>query len=124
MNKIQIIFRFLFSVSVLPFASASPEAERVYRAGAEAVLAATLIVFLFSYLDLNRLRIHYSQIAMVWLIFLASHIPLFAAWGGILGASWTGARDGVRNLRIESGKIKSNKPLARRGQKKIGEDEC
>ncbi|MBW8618046.1 MAG: EAL domain-containing protein [Hyphomicrobiales bacterium] len=52
--------------------SVSPEAERIYRAGAEAVLAATLIVFLFSYLDLNRLRIHYSQIATVWLIFLGT----------------------------------------------------
>ena len=38
------------------------EAERVYRAGAEAVLAATLLVFLFAYLNLNRWHVRYSHV--------------------------------------------------------------
>ena len=37
---------------------------------------------------------------------------------------WTGARGEVRNLRIESGKIKSKNPRASHVWQKIGEDEC
>ena len=36
--------------------------EQVYRAGAEAVLAATLLVFLFAYLNLNRWHVRYSHV--------------------------------------------------------------
>jgi hypothetical protein len=37
---------------------------------------------------------------------------------------WTGARGEVRNLRIESGKIKSKNLRASHAWQKIGEDEC
>ena len=40
----------------------TPEGERVYRAVAEAVLAATLLVFLFAYLNLNRWHVRYSHV--------------------------------------------------------------
>ena len=48
------------------------EADRVSRAVAEASLAATLLVFLFAYLNLNRWHVRYSHIAAGWLIFLAA----------------------------------------------------
>jgi diguanylate cyclase (GGDEF)-like protein/PAS domain S-box-containing protein len=51
-------------------------AERVYRAGAEAVLAATLLVFLFAYLNLNRWHVRYSHVTAFWLIFLAALVGL------------------------------------------------
>ena len=54
----------------------SPEGERVYRATAEAVLAATLVVFLFAYLNLNRWHVRYSHVTAAWLIFLAALIGL------------------------------------------------
>src|SRR4051812_16956405 len=50
--------------------------ERVYRAGAEAVLAATLLVFLFAYLNLNRWHVRYSHVAGFWLVFLTGLIGL------------------------------------------------
>ncbi len=54
-----------------------PEAaERIYRAGAEAVLAATLLVFLFAYLNLNRWHVRYSHVAMFWLVFLTALVGL------------------------------------------------
>jgi diguanylate cyclase (GGDEF)-like protein/PAS domain S-box-containing protein len=51
-------------------------AERVYRAGAEAVLAATLLVFLFAYLNLNRWHVRYSHVTAFWLLFLAALVGL------------------------------------------------
>ncbi len=51
-------------------------AERVYRAGAEAVLAATLLVFLFAYLNLNRWHVRYSHVTAFWLVFLAALVGL------------------------------------------------
>ena len=51
-------------------------AERVYRAGAEAVLAATLLVFLFAYLNLNRWHVRYSHVGLFWLVFLAALVGL------------------------------------------------
>ena len=51
-------------------------AERVYRAGAEAVLAATLLVFLFAYLNLNRWHVRYSHVTTFWLVFLAALVGL------------------------------------------------
>ena len=54
----------------------SPEGERVYRASAEAVLAATLLVFLFAYLNLNRWHVRYSHVTAAWLLFLGALIGL------------------------------------------------
>lgn len=51
-------------------------AERIYRAGAEAVLAATLLVFLFAYLNLNRWHVRYSHVTAFWLVFLGALIGL------------------------------------------------
>ena len=48
------------------------EADRVWRAGAEAILAATLLVFLFAYLNLNRWHVRASHVAAVWLAFLVA----------------------------------------------------
>ncbi len=54
----------------------TPLGERVYRACAEAVLAATLLVFLFAYLNLNRWHVRYSHVTAGWLLFLAALIGL------------------------------------------------
>jgi hypothetical protein len=51
-------------------------AERIYRAGAEAVLAATLLVFLFAYLNLNRWHVRYSHVTAFWLLFLTALVGL------------------------------------------------
>lgn len=51
-------------------------AERIYRAAAEAVLAATLLVFLFAYLNLNRWHVRYSHVTFFWLVFLAALVGL------------------------------------------------
>ena len=48
------------------------DADRVSRSVAEAVLAATLLVFLFAYLNLSRWHVRYSHIAAFWLMFLAA----------------------------------------------------
>jgi len=45
-------------------------ADRIWRAGAETVLAATLVVFLFAYLNLSRWHVRASQLAGVWIVFL------------------------------------------------------
>ena len=55
----------------------TPEAvERIYRAGAEAILAATLLVFLFAYLNLNRWHVRYSTVGLFWALFLAALVGL------------------------------------------------
>ncbi|AWN52510.1 EAL domain-containing protein [Methylobacterium sp. 17Sr1-1] len=51
-------------------------AERIYRASAEAVLGATLLVFLFAYLNLARWHVRYSHVALIWLLFLAGLVGL------------------------------------------------
>jgi diguanylate cyclase (GGDEF)-like protein/PAS domain S-box-containing protein len=48
----------------------STGAERISRAAGEAILAATLLVFLFAYLNLNRWHVRYSHITVGWLFFL------------------------------------------------------
>jgi diguanylate cyclase (GGDEF)-like protein/PAS domain S-box-containing protein len=48
----------------------SAGAERIWRAAGEAILAATLLVFLFAYLNLNRWHVRYSHITIGWLFFL------------------------------------------------------
>src|SRR5256885_5404542 len=50
----------------------SAEAERVWRASGEAVLAATLPVFLFAYLNLNRWHVRYAHITIGWVVFLVA----------------------------------------------------
>jgi len=54
----------------------SNNAERVWRAAGEAILAATLLVFLFAYLNLNRWHVRYSHITVGWLAFLSSLVAL------------------------------------------------
>ena len=54
----------------------SIDAERVWRASGEAILAATLLVFLFAYLNLNRWHVRYAHITAGWLIFLAALVGL------------------------------------------------
>src|SRR5215211_2727482 len=50
----------------------SADTERVWRASGEAILAATLVVFLFAYLNLNRWHVRYAHIAAAWLLFLGA----------------------------------------------------
>ena len=45
-------------------------------AGAEATLAATTLVFLFAYLNLNRWHVRYSHVMALWLLFLVALIGL------------------------------------------------
>jgi diguanylate cyclase (GGDEF)-like protein/PAS domain S-box-containing protein len=45
----------------------SPGSEQVWRAGTEIALAATFVVFLFTYLNLNRWHGHFSYGALVWI---------------------------------------------------------
>ena len=54
----------------------SAAAERVWRASGEAMLAATLIVFLFAYLNLNRWHVRYAHIAAGWLAFLGALVAV------------------------------------------------
>jgi diguanylate cyclase (GGDEF)-like protein/PAS domain S-box-containing protein len=54
----------------------STDAERVWRASGEAMLAATLLVFLFAYLNLSRWHVRYSHITIGWLIFLGALVGL------------------------------------------------
>jgi diguanylate cyclase (GGDEF)-like protein/PAS domain S-box-containing protein len=54
----------------------SPLAQQFWRAAGEAMLAATLVVFLFAYLNLNRWHVRYAHIAVGWLVFLAALIGL------------------------------------------------
>jgi|RhiMethySRZTD1v2_1073278.scaffolds.fasta_scaffold02925_18 diguanylate cyclase (GGDEF)-like protein/PAS domain S-box-containing protein len=54
----------------------SSGAEQVWRAGGEAILAATLLVFLFAYLNLNRWHVRYAHITAGWLVFLGALVAL------------------------------------------------
>ncbi len=51
-------------------------AERIWRASGEAILAATLLVFLFAYLNLNRWHVRYAHITMGWLAMLGALVAL------------------------------------------------
>lgn len=42
------------------------ERDRIYRAGAEAVIAAATLIFLFAYLNLNRWHVRFFWIALAW----------------------------------------------------------
>ena len=50
----------------------SAGAERIWRAAGEAILTATLLVFLFAYLNLNRWHVRYAHVTIVWLVALAA----------------------------------------------------
>ena len=54
----------------------SPDSEQIWRASGEAILAATLVVFLFAYLNLNRWHVRYAHITIAWLAFLAALVAL------------------------------------------------
>ncbi len=54
----------------------SAQTDRIWRAGAETALAATLLVFLFAYLNLNRWHVRASRVAVGWLAFLVALIGL------------------------------------------------
>ncbi|MPZ58150.1 MAG: EAL domain-containing protein [Rhizobiales bacterium] len=54
----------------------SAGAERVWRASGEAILAATLVVFLFAYLNLNRWHVRYVHITVAWVGVLAALVGL------------------------------------------------
>ncbi len=55
---------------------ADPNADRIWRAGAETVLSATLVVFLFAYLNLNRWHVRAWHVAALWLLILADLVGL------------------------------------------------
>ena len=50
--------------------------ERIWRASGEAILAATLLVFLFAYLNLGRWHVRYMHITVAWLAMLAALVAL------------------------------------------------
>ena len=54
----------------------SAEAERIWRASGEAILAGTLLVFLFAYLNLNRWHVRYAHITIGWLVFLGALVAV------------------------------------------------
>ncbi len=53
--------------------------EQLYRASAEVMLAASLIIFLYAYLNLNRWNIHYSHLALTTLVLLLGLLGV-AVW--------------------------------------------
>jgi diguanylate cyclase (GGDEF)-like protein/PAS domain S-box-containing protein len=54
----------------------SSGAERIWRASGEAILAGTLLVFLFAYLNLGRWHVRYMHITMGWLAGLAALVVI------------------------------------------------
>ncbi len=54
----------------------SAGAERVWRACGEAILSATLLVFLFAYLNLSRWHVRYAHITLAWLALLAALVAV------------------------------------------------
>jgi len=54
----------------------SAGAERIWRASGEAILAATLLVFLFAYLNLGRWHVRYAHITIAWLGVLVALVAL------------------------------------------------
>ncbi len=54
----------------------SAGAERVWRATGEATLSATLLVFLFAYLNLSRWHVRYMHITIAWLAALAALVAV------------------------------------------------
>jgi diguanylate cyclase (GGDEF)-like protein/PAS domain S-box-containing protein len=54
----------------------SAGAERVWRASGEAILAATLLVFLFAYLNLSRWHVRYAHVMIVWLALMSALVAV------------------------------------------------
>jgi len=54
----------------------SAGAERIWRAIGECILAATLLVFLFAYLNLSRWHVRYAHITVAWLSGLVALVAL------------------------------------------------
>ncbi len=54
----------------------SPGDDQTYRAGAEAALAATFLIFLFAYLNLYRWHVRFSHVAIAWLAGLVALMVL------------------------------------------------
>jgi diguanylate cyclase (GGDEF)-like protein/PAS domain S-box-containing protein len=54
----------------------SSGAERIWRASGEAILAGTLLVFLFAYLNLGRWNVRYMHITIAWLAGLAALVAI------------------------------------------------
>ena len=54
----------------------SAGAERVWRACGEAILSATLLVFLFAYLNLSRWHVRYAHITIAWLAALTALVAV------------------------------------------------
>jgi len=52
------------------------DSERIWRAGVEAAIGATLIVFLFAYLNLRRWHVRFMHIGLVWLLMMAVVVGL------------------------------------------------
>ncbi|HTO80162.1 MAG TPA: 7TM-DISM domain-containing protein, partial [Methylocystis sp.] len=55
-----------------------PTTDGIWRAGAETVLSATLVVFLFAYLNLNRWHVRAWHVAALWLAMLVGLVALAA----------------------------------------------
>jgi diguanylate cyclase (GGDEF)-like protein/PAS domain S-box-containing protein len=64
---------FGFWRKILNFDDAS---ERIWRASVEATIGATLIVFLFAYLNLRRWHVRFLHIGLIWLLTMAAVIAL------------------------------------------------
>ncbi|MCW2308206.1 diguanylate cyclase (GGDEF)-like protein/PAS domain S-box-containing protein [Rhodobium gokarnense] len=56
-----------------------PGNDQIYRAGAEVVFAASLVIFLYAYLNLNRWHIRYSHVALVFLLLLGALLGVAVA---------------------------------------------
>ncbi len=48
----------------------STAAEPIWRAGAEVVFSASILILLFTYLTLHRWHVHYSHVSGLWMVFL------------------------------------------------------
>jgi diguanylate cyclase (GGDEF)-like protein/PAS domain S-box-containing protein len=59
--------------------------DQLYRSYAEVMLAASLIIFLYAYLNLNRWNIHYSHLALTTLVLLLGLIGV-AVWDPSIAA--------------------------------------
>jgi len=57
-------------------AGSAPETARFWRALAEIAFAATLLIFLFAYLHLNRWSVRFSHVASAWLVALLAVVGL------------------------------------------------
>ncbi len=57
----------------------APGDEQLYRAAAEVMLAASLVIFLYAYLNLNRWHIRYSHLALATLILILTLLGV-AIW--------------------------------------------